>query len=83
MKITPKQVVITTGSATKVFDGSALTNSTANITGLVGGDKATVTAVGSRTEVGTSTNGYMIDWGSTNKANYTIKENLGSLVVTP
>ncbi|NLD88559.1 MAG: Cna B-type domain-containing protein, partial [Clostridiales bacterium] len=53
------------------------------ITGLVNGETATVTATGSQTEVGSSTNTYSIDWGTTDSNNYAITETLGTLTVTP
>ena len=80
--ITPKEVTVTTGSGSKEYDGTALTNSEASITGLVNGETATVTATGSQTEAGSSKNTYTIDWGTTNKDNYTIAEDLGTLNVT-
>ena len=52
------------------------------ITGLVNGESATVTANGSQTEVGSSDNTYSINWGTTNKDNYEVTENLGTLTVT-
>ena len=79
----PKTVTITTGSASKVYDGTALTSGEAKITGLVGNQKATVTATGSITDPGNIDNTYSIDWGTTVSSNYTISENLGKLTVTP
>lgn len=75
-------VTITTGSASKAYDGSALTKAEASIAGLVNGETATVTATGSQTVVGTSNNTYTINWGTTNKGNYTLTESLGTLTVT-
>lgn len=81
--ITPAPLTITTPSATKVYDGTALTAGPATIEGLLGDDVATVTATGSRTAVGKSTNTYQITWGEdTLSANYTIVETLGVLAVT-
>ena len=82
LTVNPKQVTITTGTANKEYDGKPLTNAEANITGLVNGQTATVTATGSQTEVGSSSNTYSIDWGTTNKDNYTVREQLGILTVT-
>ncbi len=81
-KITAAPVTITTGSASKTYDGTALTTPEANISGLVNNETATVTATGSQTEVGESVNTYTIDWGQTKKANYTVTEQLGKLTVT-
>ena len=75
------EVTVTTGSDEKEYDGTALTNAEANITGLVNGETAIVTATGTQTEVGSSSNTYSITWGTANKDNYTIKEELGTLRV--
>ncbi len=85
LQILPKEVTVTTGSATKTYDGTPLTNADANITGLVASDegKVTVTATGSQTEVGSSTNSYSINWGEVNSKNYTITDNPGTLTVKP
>ncbi|MGI6672342.1 MAG: DUF7507 domain-containing protein [Christensenellales bacterium] len=82
LKVTKAPVTITTGSAEKEYDGTALTKDEAGITGLVNGETATVTATGSQTEVGDSTNTYSIDWGTTDSNNYAITEDLGTLKVT-
>ena len=82
LKVNKAALVITTGSGQKVFDGTALTNAQASITGLVNGETATVAANGSQTLVGSSSNTYAITWGTANANNYEITERLGSLVVT-
>lgn len=77
------ELTVKTESATKVYDGKALTSKKATLTGLATGDKATVEATGSQTEVGTSKNTYKITWGENTKdSNYEIKEDLGELKVT-
>ena len=82
--ITPKSVTVTTGSATKEYDGTPLTCSETTIEGLVPGEKADVIAKGSQTDVGSCTNTYEIVWSSAKATNYVIvTENLGTLVVTP
>ncbi len=73
---------VTTDSASKVYDGKALTCTVGSIT-LVGNETATVTGTGTITEVGKVTNTARIDWGKTNKDNYTVTENPGTLEVTP
>jgi hypothetical protein len=75
-------VTVTTGSASKPYDGKPLTNDEGSIEGLVNGETATITVTGSQTEIGSSDNSYEIDWGSTNPDNYEITENLGTLTVT-
>ena len=82
LKVTPAEATVTTGSASKAYDGTPLTRDEASITGLASGETATVTATGSITDTGTVENGYTIDWGSTNKDNYTVTESLGTLEIT-
>ena len=82
LMVTPAPVTVTTGSAEKAYDGTPLTDSEASISGLVNGETATVRATGSITEVGSTTNGYSIRWGSANSSNYTVFESLGTLRVT-
>ena len=82
LEVTPAGVTIATGSETKPYDGRPLTCDEAAITGLVAGETATITATGSITDVGTATNTYAIDWGETDKSNYTVTESLGTLEVT-
>ena len=81
-RITPAPLTITTGSANKVYDGTALTNDTVTITGLQRGDSVSITATGSQTAVGSSTNTYNIVWDNAKASNYTVTENLGTLTVT-
>ena len=82
LEVTPALLTITTGSATKVWDGEPLTCDKVTITCSNDRHTITVTATGSQTEVGSSENTYSIDWGSEKKGNYTITENLGTLTVT-
>lgn len=78
---------ITTPSATKPYDGTALTaafdpsTEAGSISGLASNESITVTTTGSQTEVGESANTYIIDWGTTNPDNYEISDNLGTLTV--
>ena len=83
--IIPAPLTVTTGSGSKVYDGTALTNSEATISGLVGDDagKVTVTATGTITDAGSATNTCTIDWGAVKAGNYTVTENLGTLTVEP
>ncbi len=82
IRITPAPLRVTTGSATKVYDGTALTNSDLKIEGLVGSDSVTAKTTGSRTQVGTAENGYEISWTDADEQNYSITEQLGTLTVT-
>lgn len=96
MTIEPAELTVTTGSASKVYDGSPLTEELAFIEGLIdntataqqgGGvvivETAAIKATGTQTNAGTSKNTYEIDWGATKARNYRIVENLGTLTVTP
>ena len=80
--IDPIEVVISTGSATMQYNGTALTNDEADITGLVAGESVTLTATGSQTEIGKSKNTYDIVWDNAKESNYTVKDLLGDLEVT-
>ncbi len=82
IKIVPAELRITTGSASKTYDGTALTNSELKIAGLVGNDAVAAKTIGAQTEVGSSANTYQIDWGTTDANNYSIVESLGTLTVT-
>ena len=73
---------VTTGSASKKYDGTALKNTEASIIGLVSGETATVTATGSQTNVGESDNTYTIAWGTAKAENYSLTDSLGKLKVT-
>ena len=85
-KIVPAPLVITTGSATRAYNGEALTNETITVSGFVNGegDKVECYTTGSQTDVGTSKNTYIIGWNTDVKeSNYTIKDpQLGDLVVS-
>ena len=84
VQILPMEATVTTGSDSKPYDGTALTNEEASIEGLVDADKekVTIAATGSQTEVGKSSNTYEITWGGVSSNNYSITEELGTLEVT-
>ena len=79
--VTPVPLTVTTGSASKVYDGTPLTNSTATVTGMTCGEGIKVTATGTVTSAGSATNTYEIDWRGWEPGNYTITESLGTLTV--
>ena len=83
-EITPKAYTVTTESAKKVYDGTALTAG-GKIEGIVSGETVEFTATGSRTDEGTSKNTYSLKWnGSAIETNYKLaKESIGDLTVTP
>ena len=78
--ITPAPLKITTNSAEKTYDESALTAG-GKIEGLVKGETATLKTTGSQTEVGESKNTYEIVWGTAKASNYEITEDIGTLKV--
>ena len=83
-EITPKDYTVTTESAKKVYDGTALTAG-GKIEGIVSGETVEFTTTGSRTDEGTSKNTYSLKWnGSAIQTNYKLaKESIGDLTVTP
>ena len=83
-EITPKSYTVTTESAKKVYDGTALTAG-GKIEGIVSGETVEFTTTGSRTVEGTSKNTYSLKWnGSAIQTNYKLaKESIGDLTVTP
>ena len=83
-EITPKAYRVTTDSAKKVYDGTALTAG-GKIEGIVSGETVEFTTTGSRTDEGTSKNTYSLKWnGSAIQTNYKLaKESIGDLTVTP
>ena len=80
-RIIPAALEVETGSASKAYDGTELTNSELRITGLKGSDSVTAAATGSQTEAGTSKNTYRISWTGALEGNYAITEKLGDLTV--
>ena len=83
-EIAPKAYTVTTESAKKVYDGTALTAG-GKIEGIVSGETVEFTTTGSRTDEGTSKNTYSLKWnGSAIQTNYKLaKESIGDLTVTP
>ena len=83
IKVEPAKLTVTTPSASKPYDGQALT-AEGKASGFVNGETATLkTTTGGQTTVGTSENGYELVWDGNAKAeNYTVEENLGTLTVS-
>ena len=83
LTIPKAELTVTTGTDTKPYDGTPLVKEEASIEGLVQGETATIRATGSQIEVGSSSNGYAITWGTAKSTNYIVKtRNLGTLTVT-
>ena len=81
LTVTPRALTITSGSATKAYDGTALTNSEYTVDGLAGSDGINVTVTGSLTAVGSAENSFTYTLEA-DPANYTITTNPGTLTVT-
>ncbi|WP_161566592.1 MBG domain-containing protein [Senegalimassilia faecalis] len=83
-EITKAPLTVNADSASKVYDGEALTAG-ATIEGLVGDETATAQTQGSQTEVGSSANTVSgITWDTAKEGNYSIvAQNNGTLTVTP
>ena len=80
--INPATLTVTTGSASKVYDGIALT-ATGSVTGYIGEETATFTVTGTQTAVGSSDNSYTLTFDKTAaKSDYTVSATLGKLTVT-
>ena len=81
-KITPREYTVTTESAKKVYDGTALTAG-GKIEGIVDGEVVVVHTTGSQTDVGNSPNTYELEWKKASSKNYKLKEDsIGTLTVT-
>ena len=81
-EITPKAYTVTTDSANKVYDGTALTAG-GKIEGIVDGEVVVVHTTVSQTEVGSTPNTYKLEWKKASSKNYKLKEDsIGTLTVT-
>ena len=81
-KITPREYTVTTDSAEKPYDGTALTSG-GRVNNLVAGETVTLKMTGSQTKVGSSNNTYSLTWdGSAKEKNYTHgTDSIGTLTV--
>ncbi len=84
LTVTPKAVVITSGSASKEYDGKELTCDKVTAEGFVDGEGAEYKVTGSQTEVGSSKNTFEYTLNENTLAeNYSITIVEGTLTVTP
>ena len=84
LTVTPKAVVITSGSASKEYDGKELTCDKVSAEGFVDGEGAEYKLTGSQTEVGSSKNTFEYTLNENTLAeNYSITIVEGTLTVTP
>ncbi len=70
LEVTKADLTITSGSATKPYDGTPLTSAEYSAEGLASIDHITVTPTGSQTNAGYSENPFTFEWDSTNRENY-------------
>ena len=81
-QITPREYTVTTDSAEKTYDGTALTAG-GKIEGIVDGEVVVVHTTGSQTDVGSTLNTYELEWKKASSKNYKLKEEvIGTLTVT-
>ena len=82
-QILPKKYSVKTESASKAYDGEALTAG-GKVSGLVEGETVDFKVTGSQTVVGNSDNTYELNWnGSAKESNYKLeKREVGTLTVT-
>jgi uncharacterized repeat protein (TIGR02543 family) len=83
--ISPREVTLTSGNATKVYDGTALVNGNVTVDGdgFVDGEGASYNVTGSQTNVGESENAFSYTLNDNTKAsNYNITTVNGTLTVT-
>ena len=84
-KITKRSVTLTSATVSKVYDGSALTNTSITVSGdgFVEGEGASYEVTGSQTEVGDSANAFEYKLNeNTLASNYDITKVVGTLTVT-
>ena len=84
-QITKRDVTLTSGSASKVYDKTALTKDKVTVSGdgFAKDEGATYKVTGSRTKVGTSKNTFTYELKSnTTASNYNIEVEFGDLIVT-
>jgi LPXTG-motif cell wall-anchored protein len=83
--INKRNVTLTSGTSSKRYDGSALTNENVTVSGdgFVTGEGAVYTVTGTQTEVGTSENAFTYAMNAETKAdNYNVTVVNGTLTVT-
>ena len=84
-KITMRSVTLTSATVSKVYDGSALTNTSITVSGdgFVEGEGASYEVTGTQTEVGNSANSFEYKLNeNTLASNYNITKVVGTLTIT-
>jgi len=86
LDVTKRKVVMTSGTAEKVYDDTPLVNQTVTVTGdgFIEGEGAAYNVTGSQLDQGSSSNTFIYTLNDGTKAgNYTISTAEGTLTVTP
>jgi len=86
LTITPRQVILTSATDEKVYDGTPLTNHNVTVSGdgFAAGEGATYDVTGTQTDKGSSDNTFTYKLNENTKAsNYSIELAPGELTVTP
>ena len=81
LEVTKAKLSIITGSDSKEYDGTPLTNDDVKIEGLVNNETIVVKTTGTITEVGTTENGYEIKWETAKEENYLVSDSIGKLEI--
>ena len=76
-------VRITVDTEITDYNNRALGSEEAHYSSLAVDESIKVTATGRQMDVGKSINTYTIDWGTADRSNYEVSEDLGTLTVTP
>jgi hypothetical protein len=85
LEITKRDVILTSGSATKAYDGTALTSNAIETSGdgFVDGEGVNITWTGRQTGIGTSENSFAYTFeAGTRAADYNVTTTFGTLTVT-
>ena len=84
LTVKPRELILTSGSAAKVYDGTPLTSYEITAEGFVEGEGALVTFTGAQLNAGVSENTFTYELNENTKAeNYTVIIVNGKLEVTP
>ena len=84
MTVHPRPVVVITGSADKVYDGTPLTKDMGSVSGVLPCDAYTFSVTGTMTDVGEAENWYSLVWSDPGVAdNYVVNGVLGTLRACP
>ncbi len=78
MDVEKQPLHVTTGSATKEYDGTPLTNGDVALKGIVAGETVEVQVTGTQTEIGKSENGYSVIFADGEHVDYVATKSANS-----